>query len=94
MLLAALAEIERQRLIIAALQRNRFGRRSEKLDDATVQQGVEDLEQSVAEQSAAVEAAASRSSRRLRTRRRVRRAPNRPSAIVARCRRNCRGSSK
>lgn len=37
MLLAALAEIERQRLIIAALQRNRFGRRSEQLDDATVQ---------------------------------------------------------
>jgi transposase len=62
MLLAALAEIERQRLIIAALQRNRFGRRPEKLDDATVQQGVEDLEQSVAEQSAAVEAAVSRSS--------------------------------
>ncbi|MGD0109793.1 MAG: IS66 family transposase [Rhodopila sp.] len=62
LLLAALAEIERQRLIIAALQRNRFGRRSEKLDDATVQQGVEDLEQSVAEQSAAVAAAVSRSS--------------------------------
>ena len=59
MLLAALAEIERQRLIIAALQRNRFGRRSEQLDDATVQQGVEDLEQSVAEQTAAVEAAMS-----------------------------------
>jgi hypothetical protein len=57
MLLAALAEIERQRLIIAALQRNRFGRRSEKLDDATVQQGVEDLEQSVAEQAAALAAA-------------------------------------
>lgn len=60
LLLAALAEIERQRLIIAALQRNRFGRRSEKLDDATVQQGVEDLEQSVAEQAAALDAAASR----------------------------------
>ncbi len=62
LLLAALAEIERQRLIIAALQRNSFGRRSEKFDDATVQQGVEDLEQSVAEQSAAVEVAVSRSS--------------------------------
>lgn len=61
MLLAALAEIERQRLIIAALQRNRFGRRSEKLDDATVQQGIEDLEQSVAEQAAALDAAVSRS---------------------------------
>jgi transposase len=61
MLRAALAEIERQRLIIAALQRSRFGRRSEKLDEATVQHGVEDLEQSVAEQSAALDAAASRS---------------------------------
>jgi len=57
LLQAALAEIERQRLIIAALQRNRFGRRSEQLDDAMVQQGVEDAEQSVAEQSAAVDAA-------------------------------------
>ena len=60
MLLAALAEIERQRLIIAALQRNRFGRRSEQLSDEVVQRGVEDLEQSVAEQSAALDAAASR----------------------------------
>ncbi|MGH8144323.1 MAG: IS66 family transposase [Steroidobacteraceae bacterium] len=60
MLRAALAEIERQRLIIAALQRNRFGRRSEQLGDAAVQRGVEDLEQSVAEQSAALEAAVSR----------------------------------
>ena len=62
MLLAALAEIERLRLQIAALQRNRFGRRSESSTTTTVQQGVEDLEQSVAEQSAAVEAAVSRSS--------------------------------
>ena len=53
---AALAEIERLRLMIAALQRNRFGRRSEQLDDAALQQGVEDLEQSLAEQTAAVEA--------------------------------------
>ena len=60
LLLAAVAEIERQRLIIAALQRNRFGRRSEKLDEASVQQGVEDLEQSVAEQAAALDAAAAR----------------------------------
>ena len=56
MLRAALAEIERQRLIIAALQRNRFGRRSEQLDEATVQRGIEDLEQSVAEQTAALAA--------------------------------------
>jgi transposase len=60
MLRAALAEIERQRLIIAALQRHRFGRRSEKLGEAAVQLGVEDLEQSVAEQTAALEAAVSR----------------------------------
>jgi transposase len=62
MLRAALAEIERQRLIIAALQRNRFGRRSEKLGEAAVQLGIEDLEQSVAEQAAALDAAMSRAS--------------------------------
>jgi transposase len=57
MLRAALAEIERQRLIIAALQRHRYGRRSEKLGEAAVQLGIEDLEQSVAEQAAVLEAA-------------------------------------
>jgi transposase len=56
---AALAEIERLQLMIAGLQRNRFGRRSEQLDDAALQQGVEDLEQSVAEQVAGLEAATS-----------------------------------
>jgi transposase len=55
-LLAAVAEIERLRLQIAGLQRNRFGRRSEQLDDETLQQGMEDLEQSVAEQAAGLEA--------------------------------------
>jgi transposase len=55
---AALAEIERLRLLIAGLQRYRFGRRSEKLGDDQVQQGVEDLEQSVAEQLAGLDAAA------------------------------------
>lgn len=60
MLRAAQAEIERLRLIISSLQRHRFGRRSEKLDEAAVQQGFEDLEQSVAEQSAALEEAVSR----------------------------------
>jgi transposase len=54
---AAVAEIERLRLMIAGLQRNRFGRRSEKLDDAALQHGVEDLEQSVAEQMAGLAAA-------------------------------------
>jgi transposase len=60
LLRAAQAEIERLRLIISSLQRHRFGRRSEKLDGAAVQQAVEDLEQSVAEQSAALEEAVSR----------------------------------
>jgi transposase len=55
---AAFTEIERLQLLIAGLQRNRFGRRSEKLDDDQVQQGVEDLEQSLAEQQAKLEAAA------------------------------------
>jgi transposase len=57
MLRAALEEIERLRLIIAGLQRNRFGRRSERLGEEAVQQGIEDLEQSVAEQAAALDAA-------------------------------------
>lgn len=60
MLRAALAEIERLRLILAELQRNRFGRRSEKLGQPAVQQGIEDLEQSVAEQAAALEEAVAR----------------------------------
>ena len=56
---AALAEIERLRLLIAGLQRNRFGRRSERLDDAAFQQEVENLEQSLAEQAARLDAASS-----------------------------------
>ena len=55
---AALAEIERLRFQLAGLKRNRFGRRSEKLDDQTLQQATEDLEQSVAEKMAGLEAAA------------------------------------
>ncbi len=39
---AALAEIARLQLLIAGLQRNRFGRRSERLDDEALQQGVEE----------------------------------------------------
>jgi transposase len=53
---AALAEIERLQLQLAGLRRNRFGRRSEQLDDATLQRGEEDLEQSVAEQQAGLDA--------------------------------------
>lgn len=56
---AALAEIDRLRLMIAGLQRNRFGRRSEQLSDEAFQHGVEDLEQSLAEQTAALDAVTS-----------------------------------
>ena len=54
---AALAEIERLQLLIHGLRRNRFGRRSEKLDEEQLQRGLEDLEQSVAEQQAGLDAA-------------------------------------
>jgi len=57
-LTAALAEIERLHQLIAGLQRHRFGRRSEKLDDAAVEQGAEDLGQALGEQQAGLEAAA------------------------------------
>ena len=53
---AALAEIERLQLQLAGLRRDRFGRRSEQLDDATLQQAEEDLEQSMAEQQAGLDA--------------------------------------
>ena len=89
---AALAEIERLKLQIAGLQRNRFGRRSERLDDAAFQQGVEDLEQSLAEQAGSIRCKHRRTSRR-RMPHRVRAAANRRSATAARCRRICRGSS-
>ena len=55
---AALVEIERLHQLIAGLQRHRFGRRSEKLDDAAVEQGAEDLSQALGEQQAGLEAAA------------------------------------
>ena len=45
---AAQAEIEKLRLLIRQLQRNRFGRRSEKLDPDQLQLGLEDLEQTAA----------------------------------------------
>ena len=92
---AALAEIERLQLQLAGLRRNRFGRRSEQLDDATLQQGEEDFEQSVAEQQAGLDAvlppvdAPSAEPMPLLP---IRLAPNRRSAIAARCRRTCRES--
>src|SRR5690349_2395869 len=57
----AQAEIEKLRLLIRQLQRNRFGRRSERLDPDQLQLGLEDLEQTVAAAEAAQEEAATRS---------------------------------
>src|SRR5215218_10360496 len=59
---AAQAEIEKLRLLIRQLQRERFGRRSERLDPDQLRLGLEDLEQTVAAAEAAKEAAAARSS--------------------------------
>ena len=56
---AAAAEIERLRLLLANLQRNRFGRRSERLDDDQLDQQIDDLEQSLAEHQAGLDAALS-----------------------------------
>jgi len=53
----AQAEITRLHMLIAVLLRNRFGRRSERLDEDAVQQGIEDAEQSLGEQQAKLEAA-------------------------------------
>jgi transposase len=53
----AQAEIERLQMLIAGLLRNRFGRRSEKLDVDALDQTVEELEQSLAEQAAKLESA-------------------------------------
>src|SRR3954469_23260577 len=58
---AARAEVEKLRLLIRQLQRNRFGRRSERLDPDQLQLGLEDLEQTVAAAEAAQEEAATRS---------------------------------
>src|ERR671927_1155625 len=58
---AARTEIEKLRLLIRQLQRNRFGRRSEKLDPDQLQLGLEDLEQAAAAAEAVQEAAAARS---------------------------------
>jgi len=42
------AEIDRLRQIVKALQRGRFGRRSERLDDNQLQLGLEDLDADIA----------------------------------------------
>ena len=51
------AEITRLHMLIAVLLRNRFGRRSERLGEEALPQGIEDAEQSLAEQAAKIEAA-------------------------------------
>src|SRR3954452_21143462 len=58
---AAQAEIEKLRLLIRQLQRNRFGRRSERLDPDQLQLGLEDLEQAAAAAEAAQEEVTARS---------------------------------
>ena len=57
LLLEAQAEITRLQMLIAGLLRYRFGRRSEQLSGEALDQGIEDLEQSLAEQTAKIEAA-------------------------------------
>ncbi len=57
MLREAQAEITRLQMLIAVLLRNRFGRRSERLGEEALQQGIEDIEQLLAEQAAKLEAA-------------------------------------
>jgi transposase len=57
LLLEAQAEIARLQVLIAVLLRNRFGRRSERLGEEALQQGIEDAEQSLGEQEAKAEAA-------------------------------------
>ena len=58
LLTEALAEIARLTLRIAGLERHRFGRKSEQLGDDAIQRQSEELEQSLAEQSAQLEAVA------------------------------------
>jgi transposase len=53
------AENDRLRLLIERLSRHQFGRRSEQLTDEQLQLGLEDLEQSLAENEAQADAAAS-----------------------------------
>ena len=55
MLRAANDEIERLRSFISALNRNRFGTRSEKLDPDQLNLGLEEAEQELAASAAAIE---------------------------------------
>lgn len=87
LLLAAIAEIERQRLQIAALQRNRFGRRSEQLNDETLAQGLEDWNNRLPNRRPGWK----RCRLPWRRPRLIARTVSQPGAIVVRCRRTCRG---
>ena len=55
MLRAANDEIERLRSFISALNRNRFGARSEKLDPDQLDLGLDEAEQELAASAAAIE---------------------------------------
>ena len=63
MLRAAHDEIERLRSFISALNRNRFGARSEKLDPDQLNLGLEDAEQALGASSAAIERGIGRSAK-------------------------------
>lgn len=63
------AEVERLRAIIEAMQRHRFGRRSEQLDADQFELGLEDLETALAAVDARVEGARVRSERPRKTNR-------------------------
>jgi transposase len=66
-------ERDRLRAIIVALQRHRFGRRSEQLDPDQLALGLEDLEQSVAAAEAWEEQAAPRGQSRSARQRKINR---------------------
>jgi hypothetical protein len=51
------AEYEKIRLLLSRLTRHQFGRRSEQLSDEQLQLGLEDLQQSIAENQAEQDAA-------------------------------------
>ena len=77
--------IDKLRLLIQRLLRQQFGRRSEQLSPDQLQLGLEDLEQSVAENQAGQDAADAPG-------RAAAAAEHRPSATTAPCRRICRAT--
>ena len=77
------AENDRLRLLITRLSRHQFGRRSEQLSDEQLQLGLEDLEQTVAENEAQADAADPTAPRRSAV-------PAAPHATTAHCPHTCR----